>query len=75
MDIKMKDGKEMAAIEIADMALGYDPQDELALRYVVSALNALDRRDDALVRYSQFQARWQKLNGEPYPVRFQELHT
>ena len=75
MDIKMKDGKEMAAIEIADMALGYDPQDELALRYVVSALNALDRRDDALVRYSQFQARWQKLNGEPYPVRFQDLHT
>lgn len=75
MDLKMKDGKRLAVIEIADMALEYDPQDELALRYIVAALNALDRRDDALVRYSQFQAHWQRLNEEPYPVRFNELQA
>ena len=75
MDLKMKDGQRLAAIEIADIALEYDPQDELALRHSVAALNALGRRDDALVRYSVFQANWQKLNGEPYPVKFNELNT
>ena len=75
MDLKMKDRQRLAAIEIADMALEYDPQDELALRCSVAALNALGRRDDALVRYSLFQSQWQKLNGEPYPIKFNELNT
>lgn len=73
MDLKMKDGKRLAVIEIADMALEYDPQDELALKYSVAALKALGRRDDALVRYSVFQSNWQKLNDEPFPVKFDDL--
>jgi len=55
------------------MALEYDPQDELALKYSVAALKALGRRDDALVRYSVFQSNWQKLNEEPFPVKFDDL--
>ncbi len=73
MDGKMAEGKRLATLEISDIALEYDPQDELALRRSVAALNALGRREDALVRYSLFQANWQRLNGEAYPVKFDEL--
>ena len=61
----------LAAIEIADMAMEYDLQDETAMRLSVKSLLALGRRDDALVRYSVFQANYRRLSGEPYPVTFE----
>lgn len=74
MSSRMARGQWRAVIEIADMAFAYDPQDEQALKFSVSALMALGRRDDALLRYSLFQSEWQKLNGEPYPIKFSALH-
>ena len=74
MSSRMARGQWRAVIEIADMAFAYDPQDEQALKFSVSALMALGRRDDALLRYSTFQSEWQKLNGEPYPIKFSALH-
>ena len=70
---KFAQGRYRATIEIADMAFEYDLEDEQAMRLSVKSLLALGRRDDALVRYSVFQANYRKLSGEPYPVKFENL--
>ncbi|MBQ1167582.1 MAG: hypothetical protein II143_00625 [Bacteroidales bacterium] len=70
---KFAQGRYRATIEIADMAFEYDLQDDLAMKLSVKSLLALGRRDDALVRYSIFQANYRKLSGEPYPVKFENL--
>lgn len=62
-----------ATIEIADMMFGYDPLDETALHYLIQALLAIHRRDDAMVRYAAFVSEYQKINDDLYHVKFDKV--
>lgn len=73
MKEKSSKGQRRAAVEIADMTIECDPLNERALKTSVSSLLSLGRREDALLRYSAFAIAWQNLEGEPYPVRFDDL--
>jgi len=73
MKAKLSKGQRHAAIEIADMAFVWDSLNERALKTSVEALLSLGRREDALLRYSAFTIAWQKLEGEAYPVKFDQL--
>jgi len=73
MKEKLSKGRRRAAVEIADMAFACDSLNERALRTSVTALLSLGRREDALLRYAAFANAWQKLEGEAYPVKFDQL--
>lgn len=73
LKIKHSERKHRAVIEISEMLFACDPLNEKALKDCVSSLLSLGRREDALVRYSSFSASWNKLEGEPYPVKFNFL--
>lgn len=70
---RFSNGDFRATIEIADMMFSYDSLDENALHYSVRSLLALNDKDDALLRYSNFITLYQKENGESYPIRFEKV--
>ncbi len=59
-------------IEIADMIVHIDPLDEAALKYAVSSLVRIQRKEDALLRYAAYAAEYRKENGSEYPVPFEK---
>ena len=59
-------------IEIADMIVHIDPLDEAALKYAVSSLVRIQRKEDALLRYAAYAAEYRKENGTEYPVPFEK---
>lgn len=70
---RYKTGAWLEVIEIADMILYLDPLDEMALRYSVSALMHIKRKEDALLRYAAYTAEYRKVNDTDYLVAFEKL--
>lgn len=60
-------------ITCADILFTVDPFSDNALEYTIKSLTALDKDEEALMRYKTFAASYRKDYGEPYPVKIDEL--
>lgn len=73
MEKSYSSGNFSTTISLCESIFNLDPLDEEALRYILSSLTKLDRKDEAKRRYYLFAVEYKKTMGEEYDKSFFDL--